>query len=83
MREMVPNATVIAVLANPANPVSAADAANLQAAARAIGQRIRLLGDSTSGEIDAAFTTVARERPDALLVEAETLFLNQRDKSLR
>ena len=80
MREMVPNATVIAVLVNPANPVSAADAANVQAAAHAIGQRVRLLSASKSGEIDAAFATVARERPDALLVEAETLFLNQRDK---
>jgi putative ABC transport system substrate-binding protein len=80
VREMVPNATVIAVLVNPANPVSAADAANVQAAAHAIGQRVRLLSASTSGEIDAAFATVARERPDALLVEAETLFLNQRDK---
>jgi putative tryptophan/tyrosine transport system substrate-binding protein len=80
VREMVPNATVIAVLVNPANPVSAADAANVQAAAHAIGQRVRLLSASTGGEIDAAFATVARERPDALLVEAETLFLNQRDK---
>ena len=80
VREMVPNATVIAVLINPANPVSAADAANVQAAAHAIGQRVRLLSASKSGEIDAAFATVARERHDALLVEAETLFLNQRDK---
>jgi putative ABC transport system substrate-binding protein len=80
VRGMVPNATVIAVLVNPANPVSAADAANVQAAAHAIGQRVRLLRASTSVEIDAAFATVARERPDALLVEAETLFLNQRDK---
>jgi putative ABC transport system substrate-binding protein len=80
VREMVPNATVIAVLVNPANPVSAAGAANVQAVAHAIGQRVRLLSASTSGEIDASFATVARERPDALLVEPETLFLNQRDK---
>jgi putative ABC transport system substrate-binding protein len=73
-------ATVIAVLVNPANPASAADAANVQAAAHAIGQRVRLLSASTVGEIDAAFATIARERPDALFVEAETLFLNQRDK---
>jgi putative ABC transport system substrate-binding protein len=80
VREMVPNATVIGVLVNPANPVSAADAANVQAAAHAIGQRVRLLSASTGGEIDAVFATVARDRPNALLVEAETLFLNQRDK---
>jgi putative tryptophan/tyrosine transport system substrate-binding protein len=80
VREMVPNATVIAVLVNPTNPVSAADAANVQAAAHAIGQRVRVLSASTSVEIDAAFATVARERPDAFLVEAETLFLNLRDK---
>jgi putative ABC transport system substrate-binding protein len=60
--------------------VSAADAANVQAAARAIGQQVRLLNAGSSGEIDVAFATLARERPDALLVGAETLFFNQRDK---
>jgi hypothetical protein len=39
-------------------------------AAPAIGLQIQTLNARTIGEIDAAFATLARERPDALLVGA-------------
>jgi putative ABC transport system substrate-binding protein len=39
-----------------------------QAAARAMGLQIQVLNASSSKEIDAAFATLAAERPDALLV---------------
>jgi putative ABC transport system substrate-binding protein len=49
----------------------------MQEAARTIGLQIHVLNASTSREIDAAFATLARERPDALFV-APDAFLSSR-----
>ena len=46
-------------------------------AARAIGLQLHVLRAGTSGEIDAAFEAIGRERPDALFVAASA-FLNIR-----
>jgi putative ABC transport system substrate-binding protein len=78
LRELVPGATRIAVLVNPA------DAANteptlrdVEAAARAHRLQIQVVRASTSREIEAAFATIARERPDAFFV-GNAPFLNVR-----
>jgi putative tryptophan/tyrosine transport system substrate-binding protein len=48
-------------------------------AAPTIGLQIQMtLNASTIGEIDAAFATLARERPDALFVAADAFFVSQR-----
>ena len=47
----------------------------VQQAAPAIGLQIQILNASTIGEIDAAFATLARERPDALFVAADAFFI--------
>ena len=44
---------------------------DVKSAARAMGLQIQIFNASTSGEIDAAFATFARERPDALFVGSE------------
>jgi putative ABC transport system substrate-binding protein len=79
LRELVPAATRVAALVNPANvtntPVTLAD---LEVAARARGLQIQVLNASTSREIDAAFATFLRERPDALFVSGEGLFTSRR-----
>jgi ABC-type uncharacterized transport system substrate-binding protein len=77
LRGLVPNATIIAVLMNPNNP--AEDIRGEQATARAIGQRILVLDASTAAEIEQAFAAIARERADALLVNADALFTAQRE----
>ena len=69
LREMVPGAARIAVLVNPANATTTETALrDAAAAARVIGLQIQVLNASTSREIDAAFATFVRERPDALFV---------------
>jgi putative tryptophan/tyrosine transport system substrate-binding protein len=75
LHELVPKAVRVAVLVNPA------DATNTEAllravheAARAIGLQISVLNASTSGEIDAAFSMLARERAEALFVAPDALF---------
>ena len=50
----------------------------MEAAARAIGLQIQILNASTSREIDAAFATFARERPDALFVGPDAFFRSRR-----
>lgn len=82
LREIVPNAAVIAVMANPANPVRAAgdDVAAVIVSARAAGQRIEILNASTPAEIDAAFAGMAEKRVGGLLVMGDPFFNNRREQ---
>jgi putative ABC transport system substrate-binding protein len=78
LRELVPAATRVAVLVNPADAANTASLRDVAAAARAIGLQIQVHNASTSGEIDAAFATIGRERPDALFVGAGAFFTSRR-----
>jgi putative ABC transport system substrate-binding protein len=78
LREMLPAATRVAVLVNPINPTNSERMLReLELAARAMGLQLRVLSASTSGEINAAFATISKERTDAILVSID-LFLNSR-----
>ena len=79
LRELVPAVARIAVLVNPANATSTeATLRDVQSAARAMGLQIQVLNASTSPEIDAAFATFGRERPDALFVGQDGFFVSRR-----
>ena len=78
LRELVPGAIRVAVLANPSNPTADVTVRKLEAAAQAVGLQIQVLRASTSREIDAASATVFRERPDALFVTADPFFNSRR-----
>ena len=78
LRELVPKAARVAVLVNPPDvPNTEGTLRMWGTAARAIGLQLHVLRASTRGEIDAAFETIGRERPDALFVAASA-FLNIR-----
>src|SRR5262245_35175050 len=68
LRAMVPGAARVAVLVNPTNPALETTIRDVEAAARAMGLQIQVFNATTSGEIDAAFASYARERPDAVFV---------------
>jgi putative ABC transport system substrate-binding protein len=78
LREMVPGAARIAVLVNPANVMTENALRDVAAAARVMGLQIQVLNASTSGEIDAAFATFVRERPDAVFVGLDVFFISRR-----
>ena len=80
LRQLVPNATTIAMLVNPNFPATSAEVRDVQAAARTIGLEIDLLPASTSREIDAALATFVRKRPDALFVGGDPFLLGQRNQ---
>jgi ABC-type uncharacterized transport system substrate-binding protein len=78
LREMVPGAARIAVLVNPANASTTETALNVAAVAHVKGLQIQVLNASTSREIDAAFATFVRERPDAVFVGLDVFFIGRR-----
>jgi putative ABC transport system substrate-binding protein len=79
LRELVPAATRVAVLVNPANAANAEpQLRDVEPAAGAMGLQIQVLNASTSQEIDAAFATLVRERPDALFVGGDPFFVTRR-----
>jgi putative ABC transport system substrate-binding protein len=75
LHELMPNAVRIAVLANPANaPVAEVMLRDVPEAARDLGLQIRVLNASTSREIEAAFATLERDRPDGLFIAPDGFF---------
>ena len=80
LRELVPNAPLIAMLVNPTNPSAETDIEDVQKAASSVRQRILLLRASSEAEIDTAFESVLRHRADALLVAHDPIFLSRRDQ---
>jgi putative tryptophan/tyrosine transport system substrate-binding protein len=80
LRELVPQATVMGFLTNPANSISEGDAAEVEAAGRSVGQQIMTLTASTAVEIDAAFATAAQRHLGALLVDPDSYFNTRRNQ---
>ena len=76
LRELMPSATRVAVLVNPANAEN--PEREVEAAARSIGLQIQTLNASTVREINAAFATFVRERPDAVFVGLDPFFNSRR-----
>src|SRR5262252_10970447 len=78
LRDLLPKATRIGVLVNPADAgTTEAQLTDIDAAARAMGLQIQVHNADTRAEIDAAFEAMGRDRPDAVVVGV-TVFLNGR-----
>ena len=74
LRALVPGAVRVAVLVNRANPIAETVLRDVEAAARAMGLQVQVNNSATIDEIDTAFRTFMRDRPDALLVAPDPLF---------
>jgi putative ABC transport system substrate-binding protein len=68
----------VAVLVDPVAPPTKTTLREVEVAAGTMGLRIQILNASSSGEINAAFATLTRERPDALFVGPGFLFPSRR-----
>jgi putative tryptophan/tyrosine transport system substrate-binding protein len=77
LHELVPSSVRVAVLVNPSNAAVAEVTKDVGLASRSLGLQTQLFNVRTSGEIDAAFATIVRERFDALFVSGDP-FLNSR-----
>ena len=81
VRELVPTGALIAVLLNPSNANFKNQLQDVTDAARTVSQQIRVLNASNERDIHAAFTTLSKSRPAALLVGGDP-FLNTRREQL-
>jgi putative ABC transport system substrate-binding protein len=80
LHQLVPEAAKIGALVNPNYPEADLQVQELQEAAAAIKQQIRILKASTQRDIDAALTTLAQQRTDALLVANDPFFETHGDQ---
>ena len=79
LRMLIPTAGRVAVLVNPTDRANTETVVrDLNPAARTIGLQLQVFEASTSGEIDAAFASIARAQPDALFVAGQTYFNSRR-----
>jgi putative tryptophan/tyrosine transport system substrate-binding protein len=81
LKEVIPKLHRVAALWNPANSVFQAQMVNeTEAAARALSIQLRLHRARDADEINAAFEVIAKERPEALTVIADPVFVAHRTK---
>jgi putative tryptophan/tyrosine transport system substrate-binding protein len=79
LRQLVPRATRIAVLVNPADAtIAETTLRDAETAARAMGLQIQVHNASSSREIEASFASFVRERPDGLFVASAAFFNDRR-----
>jgi putative tryptophan/tyrosine transport system substrate-binding protein len=79
LRELVPGTARVAVLVNPSNASNTETTLrDMEVAGRAIGLQIQVFNASTNREIDTAFASFMRERPDALFVGIDPFLSSRR-----
>jgi putative ABC transport system substrate-binding protein len=80
LHELVPKATMVALLVNPKSPEAEHQPAELQRAARALGLEVEILTASSAQEIDQAFVVLTERRAGALVVGADPFFYHRLDQ---
>lgn len=80
LTEILPDISSFAVLWNPANAYMKATEQRVQEAAQVLGLKVLSLGVQNSDELESAFSEILSQRPEALNVLADRLFLHNRDR---
>jgi putative tryptophan/tyrosine transport system substrate-binding protein len=80
LRELIPQADLVAVLLNPNYPDAEVQLKDVREATLAIGQRTSILTATTDTEMDTAFATLAQQRVGALMVCADPFFDVKRER---
>jgi putative tryptophan/tyrosine transport system substrate-binding protein len=80
LRELIPNAVMIAVLVNPNFSEAESQLKIVQAAANKLGRQIHVVNVSSEHEIDPAFAELIQHPVDALLVVSDPFFFAVREK---
>ena len=80
LQEMVPGATRLAMLVNPAQPIATTQVTEVQEAAHALGLQIHVLNASSQSDLSVAFERLAQLRVDALHVGSDPFLTSRRDQ---
>jgi putative ABC transport system substrate-binding protein len=81
LHELIPTATIMAVLVNPTNSNAETLSRDLQAAARTLGVQLHILHASTERDIDEAFAGLPQLRAGGLMIGGDAFF-NTRSEQL-
>jgi putative tryptophan/tyrosine transport system substrate-binding protein len=82
LREVVPKLAHVAVFFNPANAFHVVSLRNARTAAAALGIKLTPLTVGVSRDLDGAFATILAEKPAALLVLADRVYLHERKRMM-
>jgi putative ABC transport system substrate-binding protein len=77
LHELVPNATVIAFLVNPANPGSESEMRDVRSAALALGLQLVVANANSELDFDAAFIALAGQQFRALIIASDPMFVSR------
>src|SRR5262245_1390279 len=80
LRKLAGSPNLVAVLVNPNNVTTKASVRDVEAAARAINQKVLIVNAATESEFDSVFTTLVQKRAGGLLVSVDALLTNRREK---
>src|SRR5262245_47348708 len=78
LKETVPALVHVAVLANPANPVTAVELRETQRAAQALQVQLHVMEVRSPHDLDTAFSALRSLRADALMLLLDPMFISQR-----
>ena len=82
LREVVPALSHVAMFVNSLNPFHVSSMKQARAAAQAMGIKLQLHDIPKSEDLDDAFAAIRKERPDALLILADRVFLHNRQRMM-
>ena len=80
LHELIPTASVMALLVNPAKPTVATNIKELQAAARTLGLELHVLNAGTERDFDGAFAKLIELRAGGLVIGDDPLFASRSER---
>jgi putative ABC transport system substrate-binding protein len=81
LRELVPKATIIALLVNPTSPeITEAVSKDLQSTARTLGLQLHILQASTDRDFDMVFARLAQLQVGALVIAPDAFFISRSEQ---
>jgi putative ABC transport system substrate-binding protein len=78
LREIVPTASMIAVLSNSTTPEAVPQLRDIKEAADALNQQIQVFEANPQSELDPIFASIAQQRASALFVIGDPFFTSKR-----
>jgi len=82
LREVVPALSHVAMFINSLNPFHVSSMRQARAAAQSMGIKLQLHDIRKSEDLDDAFAAIRKERPDAVLILADRVFLHNRERMI-
>ena len=82
LRELVPKLAHVAIFLNPANAFHTVSVQQARVAAQSLGIKLQPFEVDKSEQLDGAFAAIVKEKPDALLILADRVFLHNRKRMM-